>query len=289
MRTLSGLALLLGILTVYSCKTSMAASPPVPADYEEDIAAWRSQRIANLIAPTGWLSLTGLYWLKEGANYCGSADDARIRLSADAPETVAVYTLDNGAVDCEILAGSGVEAQSPDQCAMAIGSQRWQLLERGGRFGVRVRDTLLPARISLLPIEHFPTDVAYRVYAEWRPAKGLDSVLMRNVLDMEYYIPVEGLLRFQLQGKTHELMALDGGPDDLFLIFSDLTTGDTTYGGGRYLYCARPDAEGRTIIDFNKAYNPPCAFTDYATCLLPRAENELPIALLAGEKTYGNH
>ena len=280
---------LLSLLTIFSCKTQETTLPPVPATYEADIEDWRARRMAGLTAPTGWLSLTGLYWLKEGINHCGTAEEARVKLSADAPELVATYTLENGQVACEIMEGSGVEALSADQCAMAYGSQRWNLLERGGRHGVRVRDTLLPARIRLRPIEHFATDPSYRVFGQWEETTDLDSVLMRNVLDMEYYVPVEGKLRFTLNGQLQELIALDGGPDDLFLIFADKTTGETTYGGGRYLYCPRPDEAGRTIIDFNKSYNPPCAFTDFATCLLPRVENNMPIAVLAGEKTYGDH
>ncbi|MEL7249109.1 MAG: DUF1684 domain-containing protein [Bacteroidota bacterium] len=285
MRTLCCLGLL-SLFTVLSCKTQV---PSVPTTYEADIEAWRGRRLANLTAPTGWLSLTGLYWLKEGVNECGTSAEARIKLTADAPALAATYTLDKGEVECEITAGSGVETRSDDDCAMAYGSQRWQLLERGGRHGVRVRDTLLPARIRLRPIEQFAIDPSYRVYGEWEAVDGADSVLMRNVLDMEYYVPVEGKLRFTIDDQLQELIALDGGPDDLFLIFADKTTGETTYGGGRYLYCPRPDEDGRTIIDFNKAYNPPCAFTDFATCLLPRVENNMPVAIWAGEKTYGDH
>lgn len=288
MRTLFCLAVV-SLFTLFSCKTQEMVSPPVPETYDTDIEDWRSRRLASLTSPTGWLSLTGLYWLKEGVNTCGSQPDARIRLSGDAPAETAIYTLENDQVRCEPVAGSGVESLSDDNCAMAYGSQRWQLLERGGRFGVRVRDTLLPARIRLRPIEHFATDPSYRVYGQWEATDGADSVLMRNVLDMEYFVPVEGKLRFTIGGQLQELIALDGGPDDLFLIFADKTTGETTYGGGRYLYCPRPDENGRTIIDFNKAYNPPCAFTDFATCLLPRIENNMPVAILAGEKSYGDH
>ncbi|MCB0637089.1 MAG: DUF1684 domain-containing protein, partial [Lewinella sp.] len=146
-----------------------------------------------------------------------------------------------------------------------------------------------PARIRLRAIPHFPTDASYRVRATFVPAAAEETVMMRNVLGMELDVEVMGTLQFQLQGKQCTLTALDGGPDEFFLIFSDNTTGDTTYGGGRYLYCPRPDDKGQTIIDFNKAYNPPCAFTDFATCLLPRAEDNLPLALEAGEKSFGDH
>ena len=137
--------------------------------------------------------------------------------------------------------------------------------------------------------EFFDVDANYRVAAQWTKAASTDSVMMRNVVDMEYAIPIEGKLPFKLANQSFELEALDGGAEELFLIFFDKTTGDSTYGGGRYLYCPRSDAEGNTVIDFNKAHNPPCAFTDFATCLLPRSENGLPIPVLVGEKTYGEH
>lgn len=281
-------AILVLLLASWSCKTQ-ATAPPVPDNYAETIEEWRIDRMANLLGPYGWLSLIGLHWLDEGVNECGSKAGASVPLPADAPALAATYTLQHGEVSCDPNTASGVVLLASSDCQLGYGSLRWQLLERGGRHGVRVRDTLLPTRIRLQAIEYFPIDPTYRVYAEWKASAGPDSVLMRNVLDMEYYVPVVGKLRFKLADQLHELIALDGGPEDLFLIFADKTTGESTYGGGRYLYCARPGDDGRTIIDFNKAYNPPCAFTEFATCLLPRIENNLPVAVLAGEKTFGEH
>ncbi len=276
-------------LALCSCRTPQLISPPVPENYTQEIEAWRTQRLADLLAPTGWLSLIGLHWLQEGVNECGSKDGARVPLPNNAPALAATYTLENGQVSCDPNTEAGVVMLAANDCQLEFESLQWQLLERGGRHGVRVRDTLLPTRIRIMAIEYFPIDPAYRVYATWEASKGPDSVLMRNVLGMEYYVPVVGKLRFTLHDRSHELIALDGGPNDLFLIFADSTTGEATYGGGRYLYCPRPDANGRTIIDFNKAHNPPCAFTEFATCLLPRAEDNLPVAVLAGEKNYGDH
>jgi uncharacterized protein len=276
-------------LCAWACKTPTAVGPEVPADYEAQLAAWRQDRLASLTEPAGWLSMVGLFWLQEGENPCGSGAYQGVTLPPTAPAYAGKYTLQNGVVTCETSTGNAVRADSDDACAMSWGSLRWYLLERGGRYGVRVQDTLLPSRIRLRAIENFPTDVSYRVAARWEKSNTTDSVLMRNVLDMEYPVPVAGKLRFTLANRQHELIALDGGPEELFLIFSDQTTGDSTYGGGRYLYCPRPDANGQTIIDFNRAYNPPCAFTQFATCLLPRSENGLPVPVLAGEKTYGEH
>lgn len=282
-------ALFLCLLASWSCKTQENANPPLPEDYTQTIEQWRTDRLGNLLAPFGWLSLIGLHWLDEGINECGSKAGASVPLPTPAPSLAATYTLQDGVVSCDPNTANGVVMLDADYCQLGYGALRWQLLERGGRHGVRVRDTLLPTRIRIQAIDYFPIDPTYRVYAKWEPNAGPDSVLMRNVLDMEYYVPIVGKLQFKLADRLHELIALDGGPEDLFLIFADKTTGESTYGGGRYLYCSRPDETGRTIIDFNKAYNPPCAFTAYATCLLPRIENHLPIAVLAGEKTYGEH
>ncbi len=261
----------------------------MPADYEETIEQWRQDRMANLIAPTGWLSLVGLHWLSEGENSFGSASEMDITMQADVPKSIGTYTLANDEVSAEIDPSSGVEVSEDGISRMSYGSVQWFLLERGGQYGIRVRDTLLPARISLRPIPYYDIDPSYRAAAQFTPAQEDASLMMRNVLDMEYEVPVEGKLSFSFGGKEHEIVVLSGGPDDLFLIISDETTGAETYGGGRYIYCPRPDEDGQTIIDFNKAYNPPCAFTDFATCLLPLEQNHLSVEITAGEKNYGDH
>ncbi|MEL7220230.1 MAG: DUF1684 domain-containing protein [Bacteroidota bacterium] len=279
------LLLLLAIFLLGACQTKVVL-PQIPTDYTEQHQAWKAERLANLRTPTGWLSMIGLHWLKEGENGCGSAVGQQIPLPSSAPGHLATYTLIDGKINCTAMDEKGLIITDEDNCSMAYGSLRWYTLERGGRYGIRVQDTLLPTRIRLAPITYFELDPTYRVSAQWEAAREDASVMMRNVLDMEYPVPIEGKLRFTLAGQQHELVALDGGPDDLFLIFADKTTGETTYGGGRYLYCPRPDANGRTIVDFNRAYNPPCAFTRFATCLLPQIENHLPIALNCGEKDF---
>ena len=270
------------------CLGCESPSLTVPENYETELLAWRSDRLAELTAPRGWLSLIGLYWLAEGANAFGSRTDHRISLPSPVPANAGVFFLRDTSVRTFVFADSSLRVNA-DSTEFGYGSVEWLLIQRGEQRGVRVRDTLRPARIRLAPIDYYPIDLAYRVQARFTPAQVRSSRLMRNVQGMEYPVAIVGTLDFRLRGKQESLLALDGGEDSLFLIFSDATTGETTYGGGRYLYCSRPDAEGQTIIDFNRAYNPPCAFTEYATCLLPLAENHLELALEAGEKTYGAH
>ena len=276
-------------LSIFSCKTQDLGQAAPPPDYDQQIEQWQHDRRASLSNPSGWLSLVGLHWLEEGENKCGSGQDNQVILPRTAPEYVGSYTLTDGSVHCSIMEQEGLSSTSDDNCNMAYEALSWKLIERGGNYGIRVRDSLRPARIRLRAIEYFDIDPKQRVFARWTAAAEKDSILMRNVLDMEYAIPIEGSLTFKLGGKDCVLTALDGGEEELFLIFSDDTTGELTYGGGRYLSCPRPNDKGITIIDFNKSYNPPCAFTEYATCLLPRPENYLPLELLAGEKVYGEH
>lgn len=278
-------ALLTLVLLFLSCEPSEL---PLPADYEATVLEWRSERVQELTQPRGWLSLVGLHWLEEGTNTVGSAADNAVRLPASVPAYVGTFVLGDTAVSSRFLPDGSLRINA-DSTEFGYGPIEWSLIERGGRWGVRVRDTLQPARTTLAPFDHYPIDPAYRVRARFLPARVRSSRNMRNALGMEYAVPVVGTLRFRLRGKQENLLALDGGADELFLIFSDATTGETTYGGGRYLYCPRPDEDGQTIIDFNKAYNPPCVFTEYATCLLPLQDNHLKLALEAGEKTYGDH
>lgn len=288
MNTCSSLIVsLLLSLNLFSCKTQKIDQPVPLPDYNQQIEQWQQDRRSSLSASDGWLSLVGLHWLDEGENKCGSSDKNQIILPSTVPEFVGAYTLNEGHVSCSIIEQKGLSSSSADNCNMAYEAISWNLIERGGNYGIRVRDSLRPARIRLRAIEYFDIDPNKRVFAKWTVAAEKDSILMRNVLDMEYAIPIEGSLTFKLEGQDCQLTALDGGPDELFLIFSDETTGELTYGGGRYLSCPRPNEEGVTIIDFNKSYNPPCAFTAFATCLLPRPENYLPLELLVGEKMYG--
>jgi hypothetical protein len=275
--------LLLGLL---GCQSPAL---PLPDDYEADLAQWRTDRLAELIAPRGWLSLIGLHWLQDGANTFGSAADNPVRLPAPIPAQLGRYTLQDSTVRTQIIAGDSLLVVNTDSTEFRYGPIEWLLIERGDRWGVRVRDTTLPTRITLEPIDYFTVDPRYRVAAAFTPAATQTSRRMRNALGMEYDVPVLGTLRFRLRGKSEQLLAMDGGPDQLFLVFSDATTGETTYGGGRYLYCPVPDNAGQTVIDFNRAYNPPCVFTDFATCLLPLPDNHLELALEVGEKNYGHH
>jgi len=167
-----------------------------------------------------------------------------------------------------------------------FGSLSWYLLQRENRFGIRLKNAKNSAIKKFKGIDHFPISQDWQVPATLRLPKKEKSITLRNVVDMDVKMKLEGYLTFEISGETYELEALDGGAESYFIIFADETTGVETYGAGRYLYVPRTDDAGNTLIDFNKAHNPPCAFTDFATCPLPSAKNSLGVSIFAGEKNY---
>src|SRR5262249_35170318 len=161
------------------------------------------------------------------------------------------------------------------------------------KFGIRVKDTESEARKNFKDLDYFPTDSAYRVTARLEPYNPPKKIRITNVLGMTSDETSPGALVFTLKGKTYRLDPIwdmgDPEPRDLFIIFKDQPSGKETYGAARYMYAHRADANGNTVVDFNKSYNPPCVFTHFATCPLPPQQNRLPIRIEAGEKKYAGH
>lgn len=245
------------------------------SDHSAEVETWRAKRIASLKAEDGWLAVAGLHWLKAGWNRF-----------AELPAGME-WKLDGKRV---LLRQNGSERElKPDNPGPAdfvkLGALTMFIIERGGRYGVRVRDTNSPYRAKFHGIEHYPVDAKWKVAARWlayaQPKKRVLPTVIEGVNE-EYDAP--GEVEFTLAGKTWKLEpVLSGGR--LFFVFRDLTAGKTTYPAGRFLY-ADPPKDGIVMLDFNQAYNPPCAFTPYATCPLPLPQNRLAIALETGEKNY---
>jgi uncharacterized protein (DUF1684 family) len=169
------------------------------------------------------------------------------------------------------------------------GSVSFQIIKRGDKLGLRVRDANNPPRANFSGLEFFPADPKWRIEARFEPYKPPKPTAIVNVLGMESDEASPGAIAFDIGGKTYRLDAITEKDEPrLFMIFADNTRGKETYGAGRYLYVDPPDAAGRVVIDFNKAYSPPCAFTDFATCPLPPMQNILPFAIEAGEKYKGH-
>ncbi|HMM56770.1 MAG: DUF1684 domain-containing protein [Xanthomonadales bacterium PRO7] len=283
----------------------LAATTGVAADstYVKQIQDWRHERVEHLRAPHGWLSLVGLDWLRDGKNTLGSASGNDIVL-AKAPAHLGTITLTGGKATIALDAKSGAtidgksirEAELLDDShdkptTIAFGTVSFYLVQRGDKYGLRVKDSEAPTRTHFLGIDYFPIDASWRVEAKWEAYDPPHEVEEPNILGQVDKVVVPGAAVFERDGKTYRLEPVIETPGDtnLFLVFADKTSGHETYGAARFVY-TEPPKDGKVVIDFNKAYNPPCAFTPYATCPLPTAQNRMKMRVTAGEKKYrGTH
>jgi uncharacterized protein len=295
------LSLLVAALVATSCARQ---SPKIDrAAYANEIEQYRIARLAELKGDSGYLSLIGLFWLKEGENKFGSDPANEIILPKEKVRRVGgVFVLKNGIVRLEAPANSNITASDKPATSLELksdaddkptvlhlGSLSLQIIKRGDKLGVRVKDKDNPARSNFAGIESYPTDLKWRVAARFEAYNPPKKMPIVNILGMESGEDSPGAVAFEIDGKGYRLDAIkEKGEPKLFMIFADSTSGKETYPAGRYLYVDPPDASGRMIIDFNKAYNPPCAFTKFATCPLPPRQNRLPFAIEAGEK-YSRH
>lgn len=259
------------------------------AIYRAEIEGRHAQRIERLTAPEGWLSLVGLHWLQPGVQRIGTASDNDIVL-ATGPAYLAQVAFEDGQVRIDPLEESGAWHQPGAEGLAARlrfneGEASIQVIQRGERFGLRVRDAKAPTRTGFAGIERFDTDPSWRVAAEFEPHDPPRTLPIVDVLGQTTQTPNPGVVRFMHGGKRYSLEALDEGDGRLFFVFADRTNAKDSYGAGRMLY-ADPAVNGRTVLDFNLAYNPPCAFTEFSTCPLPPPENRLDVAVRAGERRY---
>lgn len=275
-----------------------------PGQHQAEVEAWYQKRVEDLKGPKGWLNIAGLYWLNDGINTFGSGDKNNIVFPAGTiPEFAGYFLLSNGTVtihpsdEVNITSkGKPVKNQvifNPDSVKKATtldyGSLEWFIIKRDSRYGVRLRNFRNPAIEDFKGIERYPVDVAWRRDAKFVKADSARRIDITNVLGQTTSQPSPGSIVFEIDGKEYKLDILDEGGEDYFLIFGDSTNARETYGAGRFMAIKHPDANNMTVIDFNKAYNPPCAFTEFATCPLPPKQNVMNIEVKAGEKNYEEH
>jgi uncharacterized protein len=295
MSFVSVLVLLLIVLT--ACNTNRGNN-----EYTQSIKEWHKKRITALIKNRGWLTLAGLYWLEEGENTFGSDSSNQIIFPKKAPKFMGSLFLNDSLVTIKINDGIDVLIDSNRVTSMPLkndnqkgmqvlsnGSLIWYIIKRTDKFGVRLKDTEHPNLKSFNGIEQFPIDAKWRVKARLEPYDSAKTIRIPNVLGQVSDSPCPGALVFEIAGKTYRLDPIaDKNDDEYWLIFADETNEEETYGAGRFLYVDKVDSTGITYIDFNKAYNPPCVFSPYATCPLPPLQNRLPIRVTAGEKNWGH-
>lgn len=281
-----------------------ALSAATHDDYMQQIEQWRAQRIARLTAPDGWLSLIGLHWLEPGRNTVGSAAGNSVVLTKGPAHLGTIEWKHDGTLALTLAPDSGalidgmkkssailLDDSHDKPTTVSFGSVSFFAIDRNGKKGLRVRDPDAEARKHFLGIDLFPVDPSWRIVAKWIPFNPPHKLETPNVLGQTDTFPVPGKAVFERDGKTYELLPVIEVPGDtqLFLIFADRTSGKETYGAARFLYADMPK-DGKIVLDFNKAYNPPCAFTAFATCPLAPSENRLDLRVTAGEKKYrGGH
>lgn len=258
-----------------------------PQAHRGEIEKWQKNRATRLQAEDGWLSLVGLFWLNEGANKL--------------PE-MGVFTLQNGKVLLKPDAGASLEvsgkpitstvelksdADPSGPTVVTAGSKRFQIIKRSDRYGVRVKDAQSEARRNFKGLDYYPIDSKWRVEAKLEPHHPVKKIPITNIVGQTTDEVSPGALVFTIDGKTYRLdPILEQGSKDYFVIFKDETSRDTTYPAGRYLYASPAGPDSKVVLDFNKAYSPPCVFTPFATCPLPPLQNRLPVRIEAGEKNY---
>jgi uncharacterized protein (DUF1684 family) len=286
------------LVLALAATVSFAAQPP-DAAYLKDFEKWKGELVDDL--KQNWLPLAGLFWLKPGANTFGTADDNAIVLPSG-PAHAGTFRMEGAEVLVELL--PGVAAKIGDKndtrgqlqadvtgtpTVIELGALRMHLIKRGARLGIRVKDLNSEAVRKYTGPVFFPPDMTYRLTATFVPSDGKKSVDVPNVLGDVTPTPISGEVHFTLNGQELTLTALSGDPaKGLSFVISDLTSKTDTYPGGRFLD-TDPVADGKVVLDFNRAYSPPCAVTPYATCPLAPKENRLAVAILAGEKYARKH
>jgi uncharacterized protein (DUF1684 family) len=275
---------------------------PDPDTHRAGIEAWQAERFAELREPEGWLSVVGLYWLESGANSFGadSSNDVVLPGGNGVPARAGSFILDGDTVRMEVNPGVRITHQgapvgslllasdlSGRPTVARLGSLLWYVIERQELKGIRLKDTANAAIEEFAGVESFPVALEWHIPARFDRYDPPRVIAVPNVLGMVTEQPSPGAVVFRVAGKKYRL-DVTGDPEAarFSLVFGDRTNGQETYGGGRFLEVTAPDERGRTFIDFNRAYNPPCVFTAFATCPLPPAQNRLTVRIEAGEKMY---
>jgi uncharacterized protein (DUF1684 family) len=293
------MALCLTILGMIPLTCSRALYGDDERVFLQDELAWREKRDIEMRAPTSWLNIAGLFWLKEGANRFGTSEENPIKLpKGSAPPFAGRFLLDNGSVtvsaehgtelkiDGKIVFNYKLEGDAtgkPD--VVELNDLRMWVIERFDRLAIRLRDlNHLPFK-NYTGLDFFPPEKKYKFEGEFHPFAELNKVEVGTVIGENTEMNSPGYVTFNINGEIHRLDAFSGKPKTLFFIFGDETNGKETYEASRFMD-ARILENGKVDLNFNRAYNPPCAYTPYATCPLPPPQNQLKIAILAGEKKY---
>ena len=284
---------LICMVTVFSSTAQQSKK-----EYKKEIERWDVERLESVKSPTGWVNLAGLFWLNKGTNKLGSASANELVFNKEGfPSLLGTFELNGDKVKWTTASGNEVwykknqvdemevfNVDSMSSPSLSYSTYRWSIIKREDKIGVRFRDLNNPALAALTHINRFDVNPKWKINAYLEPST-FSTVAITNVLGQTYQQASPGKIVFEVDGKTYKLDAVEEGAELLQVIFGDETNGIESYPSGRFLYVTRPGPDGKVVIDFNKAFNPPCAFSPFATCPLPPKQNILPIRVEAGEKT----
>ncbi len=302
-------SIIAGILIAATMAGCVRQSPPVdPVAYRQEIEQWQKRRLDRLKADDGWLTLCGLFWLVPGENSVGSdttsivvlprgkgpAHLGSLILAKDGSVTFKARSGEKAMYKDSAITGMALlnDQEDAGPTVLRTGSVSFYVIKRGEQYGVRMKDTENPARVNFRGLEYFPIDPTWRVEATFVPYNPPKQLHLSSVIGTTEVDSCPGALAFEVGGKSLRLDAVieEGTTGQLFIMFGDRTNGKETYANGRQVYTPLPDKDNHVILDLNKAYNWPCVFTPYATCPIPPRQNQLDIAVTAGEKMYqGEH
>jgi uncharacterized protein len=300
--------------------SAITTAPPIgagDAKWKQYVAAWRAEREKQVDAPDGWLSLIAIEWLKPGVTSVGAAADNKLRVNAKVPDHIGMITVSGKSglslmpqnqKTVQLLAPQGgfppdlmIDGKPAKEGPLTVEGTpsvvTWNgmtmvVVNRSGRNVVTIKDTDAPTRANFKGLNWYAPDAKYRVRAVWTPYTPPRTVKIPTVMGTTLDRPSPGFVEFVLDGKPLNLEPVteEGQDGTLFFILKDLTSQITTYATARYLHTGLPDhgldQPGLLTLDFNLLENPPCAYTTYASCPLPPDQNQLPVALEAGEQLY---
>ena len=262
------------------------------------IVDWRQKRHQRLASDTGWLTLVGLEWLQEGENRIGKGQGNDINL-AGGPDYWGTVVLEQGVLKFIRAPGDNVTVDGafPAEVSMVSDAEGEPTLVQSDNlsfypifresYALRVKDSQAAARVQFEGVDNYDVQGDWRINGRFIRGEEGQTIEIGNVLGQLYPSPVAGMFEFEREGKTYRLITMiEEDSESVWVIFADRTNGHGSYGAGRFVYSDGMPENGRLVVDFNKAYNPPCAFNDYSTCPLPPQQNRLNLAVTAGEKDY---
>jgi uncharacterized protein (DUF1684 family) len=298
MYKLTSLAILFTFILVgYGCSKNEPEPKGTP-EYIAEIEQWHQKRVERLKNENSWLTVVGLHWLKEGDNIFGSDKNNDIVFPQNAPQNIGIIILKDSVITLNVNEEINVLSEgnrikelklehdlTGNPTILDLGSLRWYIIKRGDRYGIRLRDINVPLRNKFDGIERFPVNEDWKITAAFEAYEPPKVISLPTQMGTVVEEPSPGSVVFEKDEQTYRIDAVDTGKR-LWLIFADETSGKETYGAGRYLYIDKPDSTGKTVVDFNLVYNPPCVFTKYATCSFPPKQNFLKLRITAGEKMW---